>query len=502
MNVMANDLSRLVPGARGFLEREHRLLIGGEWVRSASSETFEVIDPSSGQVLTKVPRGNADDIDRAVKAAHAALNDPAWRDMQPSDRERLMHRFADVIEAHAEELGQMEALDVGMPSLIGQFGEVGNVLATLRYMAGWPTKIHGQTLDIGEALPEKRYFSYTRREPVGVVGAIVPWNVPLMIAMWKIAPALATGCTIVLKPSEVTPLGALRLGELAIEAGIPPGVLNIVTGFGADAGTALVAHPLVDKISFTGSVATGKAINKLATDTMKNVTLELGGKSPVLVLDDANLKKAVPAIARGIFGNTGQVCVAGSRLYVQRGIYEQAVEMLSKQARSLKMGPGLHPESQIGPLVSAQHREKVMGYIKAGLEQGAQAVTGGHAIEGPGYYVEPTIFANPSQESKVVQEEIFGPVITAIPFDDLEHGAALANDSIYGLASYVWGTDIQKIHQIIPRIRAGSVFVNSEPFPHPAMPLGGTKQSGIGKDLGEEALNHYTELKSVMIGLN
>jgi len=235
---------------------------------------------------------------------------------------------------------------------------------------------------------------------------------------------------------------------------------------------------------------------------MKNVTLELGGKSPVLVLDDANLKKAVPAIARGIFGNTGQVCVAGSRLYVQRGIYEQAVEMLSKQARSLKMGPGLHPESQIGPLVSAQHREKVMGYIKAGLEQGAQAVTGGHAIEGPGYYVEPTIFANPSQESKVVQEEIFGPVITAIPFDDLEHGAALANDSIYGLASYVWGTDIQKIHQIIPRIRAGSVFVNSEPFPHPAMPLGGTKQSGIGKDLGEEALNHYTELKSVMIGLN
>ena len=303
MNVMANDMSRLVSSARSFLQRDQKLLIDGEWVDSAGGDTFDVIDPSSGEAVAKVPRGNAEDIDRAVRAATAALNDPAWRDMQPSDRERLMHRFADVIEAHAEELGQMEALDVGMPSLIGQHAEVGNVLATLRYMAGWPTKITGDTINIGEALPEKRFFAYTAREPVGVVGAIVPWNVPLMIAMWKIAPALAAGCTIILKPSEVTPLGALRLGELALDAGVPPGVINIVTGFGAEAGEALVAHPGVAKISFTGSVATGKAINKLATDTLKNVTLELGGKSPVVMLDDADVDKAarrLPAASSAI----------------------------------------------------------------------------------------------------------------------------------------------------------------------------------------------------------
>ena len=502
MNVMANDMSRLVSSARSFLQRDQKLLIDGEWVESAGGDTFDVIDPSSGEAVAKVPRGNAEDIDRAVQAATVALNDPAWRGMQPSDRERLMHRFADVIEAHAEELGQMEALDVGMPSLIGQHAEVGNVLATLRYMAGWPTKIKGDTIDIGNALPEKRFFAYTAREPVGVVGAIVPWNVPLMIAMWKIAPALAAGCTIILKPSEVTPLGALRLGELALDAGVPPGVINIVTGFGAEAGEALVAHPGVAKISFTGSVATGKAINKLATDTLKNVTLELGGKSPVIMLDDANVDKAAPAIARGIFGNSGQVCVAGSRLYVQSNVFDQTVERLAKEARSLKLGPGLHPESQMGPLVSAQHRDRVMGYIEAGVKEGGEAVAGGKAVDGPGYYVEPTVLVQPPQSSTVVQEEIFGPVITAIPFDGLEDAGRFANDTSYGLASYIWGSDIQRIHQLIPRIQAGSVFVNSSPFPHPAMPLGGYKQSGIGKDLGEEAIRHYTELKSVMIGLN
>ena len=502
MNVMANDLKNLIPDTKRFLDREMKHFIGGKWVNGTARETFSVIDPSSAEVLAVVPKGNADDIDHAVQSAHVAFTDPMWRDMPPANRERLMHRFADLIEGHAEELGQLEALDVGMPSLVGQYFEVANVLETLRYMAGWPTKINGRTMDIGEPMPDKRFFAYTRREPVGVVGAIVPWNVPLMIAMWKIAPTLATGSTIVIKPSEVTPLATLRLADLALDAGIPPGVINVVNGFGAEAGQALVEHPLVDKISFTGSIATGKTINRSATDTLKNVTLELGGKSPVILLDDANLEKAVQGISLGIFGNTGQVCVAGSRLYLQRKIYEEVLERLSKEARSLKVGPGLHHETKIGPLVSEQHRDKVMGLIKAGIKSGGEAITGGSAIDGPGYYVEPTVLANPPQTSQIVQEEIFGPVITAIPFDDLEEASALANDTNYGLSSYIWSQNIQRVHQLIPKIRAGQVFVNSTPFAHPAMPMGGYKQSGIGRDLGEEVINHYTEHKSVVIGIN
>ena len=502
MNVMSNDLKTLITDTKQFLDREMKHSIDGEWVTGSNNGFLSVIDPSSGEVLAEIPKGGEKEIDSAVQAANKALNDPMWRDMPPANRERLMHRFSDLIEGHAEELGQLEALDVGMPSFIGQYVEVANVLDTLRYMAGWPTKLNGRTMDIGEALPDKRFFAYTSREPVGVVGAIIPWNVPLMIAMWKIAPALATGCTIVIKPSEVTPLATLRLAELALDAGIPPGVLNVVNGLGAEAGQALVEHPLVSKISFTGSAVTGKIINKAATETLKNVTLELGGKSPVILLDDANLDKAAQGISMGIFGNTGQVCVAGSRLYIQRGIFDKAVARLSKEARALKVGPGLHPETKIGPLVSEAHRDKVMGFITAGVKAGGEAVTGGSMIDGPGYYVEPTVLVNPPQSSKVVQEEIFGPVITAIPFDDLEEAAALANDTTYGLSSYIWSRDIQKVHQLIPKIRAGQVFVNSSPFPHPAMPMGGYKQSGIGRDLGEEAIKHYTEHKSVVIGIN
>ena len=502
MNVMANNLKNLIPDTKYFLEREMKHFIAGEWVNGAADAKIPVIDPSSAEVLTEVPRETSEDIDQAVKAAHQAFHDPMWRDMPPANRERLMHRFADLIEGHAEELGQLEALDVGMPSLIGQHVEVANVLDTLRYMAGWPTKINGRTMEIGEPLPDKRFFAYTTREPVGVVGAIVPWNVPLMLAMWKIAPTLATGSTIVIKPSEVTPLATLRLADLALDAGVPPGVINVVNGLGGEAGQALVDHPLVDKISFTGSATTGKQINISATETLKNVTLELGGKSPVILLEDANLEKAAKGISMGIFGNTGQVCVAGSRLYIQKSIFDDAVDRLSKEARSLKVGPGLHHETKIGPLVSEQHRDKVMGMIKSGIKSGGEAVTGGSVIDGPGYYVEPTVLANPPQSSQIVQEEVFGPVITAIPFEDIEEAASLANDTTYGLSSYVWGKDIQKIHQLIPKIRAGQVFVNSSPFPHPAMPMGGYKQSGIGRDLGEEVINHYTEHKSVVIGVN
>ncbi len=502
MNVMANDFNSLIPDTRRFLEQEMKHLIGDNWVKSKDSGSFSVIDPSSGSVLTEIPKGTYQEIDEAVQVANTTLNDPLWRDMPPASREKLMHRFADLIEGHAEELGQLEALDVGMPSVVGQFVEVGNVIETLRYMAGWPTKLNGKTMDIGEPIPEKRFFAYTKREPVGVVGAIIPWNVPLMIAMWKIAPTLATGCTIVIKPSEVTPLATLRLAELALDAGIPPGVINVVNGLGNEAGQALVEHPLVSKISFTGSVTTGKLINKTATDTLKNVTLELGGKSPVILLDDADLEKASKGISMGIFGNTGQVCVAGSRLYIQRGVFDEAVDRISKEARSLKVGPGLHPETKIGPLVSKEHRDKVISYIDAGLKSGAETITGGSVIEGPGYYIEPTVLSNVSQSSKVVQEEIFGPVITAIPFDDLDEAAHLANDTSYGLSSYLWSQNIQRVHQLVPKIRAGQVYVNSTPFPHPAMPMGGYKQSGIGRDLGEEAINHYTEHKSVVIGIN
>jgi len=502
MNVMANDLTTLIPDTQRFLDKDKKHFIGGKWVAGSSKESLSVIDPSSAEILSEIPLGTIEDIDNAVQAAHTALSDPVWRDMPPANRERLMHRFADLIEGHAEELGQLEALDVGMPSFIGQHVEVANVLSTLRYMAGWPTKINGKTMDIGEPLPDKRFFAYTQREPVGVVGAIVPWNVPLMIAMWKIAPALATGCTIVVKPSEVTPLATIRLAELALDAGIPSGVINVVNGRGAEVGNALVEHPLVSKISFTGSAATGKIINRSATETLKNVTLELGGKSPVVLLEDAELEKAVQGISVGIFGNTGQVCVAGSRLYIQRGIFEEAIERLSKEAGSLKVGPGLHPETNIGPLVSEPHREKVIGFIESGVKAGGEAVAGGSVIDGPGYYVEPTVLANPPQSSRVVQEEVFGPVITAIPFDDLDEAASLANDTNYGLSSYIWTRDIKKAHQLIPRIKAGQVFVNSSPFPHAAMPMGGYKQSGIGRDLGEEAIKHYTEHKSIVIGIN
>lgn len=502
MNAMATDPSLLLPGVRRFLDDDKRHFIGGEWVHGSGGETIPVVDPCSGQVFASVPRGSPEDVDHAVRAAHEALSRPEWRDMQPSQRERVMHRFADLIEANAGELAQIEALDVGMPVFAGQFVEVANVLDTLRYMAGWPTKITGRTMDIGEPIPGKRFFTYTRREPVGVVGAIVPWNVPLMIAMWKLAPALATGCTIVLKPSEVTPLATLRLAELAVEAGIPAGVISVVNGYGHEIGQALVEHPLVSKISFTGSTATGKAINHAATDTLKNVTLELGGKSPVILLEDADLDAAVEGIAMGVFGNTGQICVAGSRLYVHRAIHDEVMERLAAAAQAQKVGHSLDPGTQIGPLVSGAHRDKVMGYIRDGLAQGGQAVAGGAAMDGPGFFIQPTVLTGLAQSCNVVQEEIFGPVLTAIPFDDLDEAAALANDTPYGLSSYVWGRDVQQVHTLAGQIRAGQVFVNSGPFPHPAVPMGGVKQSGIGRELGEEAINQYTELKSVVMGMN
>ena len=501
MKTMTNDFDQLCVEARNFLDKKKHLFIGGEWVDAESGQILPVVDPSSGEVITQVPRGGTSDIDRAVKAARAALRDPAWSQMTPGERERLLHRFANVIESHGEELGQLEVVDVGMPRFLGQ-AMVSNVLQILRYMGGWPTKINGRTMDIGEPLPEgQRYFAYTLREPVGVVGAITPWNTPLMIAVWKIASALACGCTVVLKPSEVAPLSSLRLGELAQEAGIPPGVFNIVTGFGDEAGCSLVTHPQVDKITFTGSTSTGKAINKQATETMKNVTLELGGKSPVLVLNDVDLNKVAPMISMGIHGNTGQICVAGSRLYVQRGAYDELVERLAKAACGLKIGPGLCPDSQMGPLVSKGQLERVMGYVQSGVDSGGQVASGGQTIEGPGYYLEPTVLTHLPQDSPSMREEIFGPVIAVTPFDDLEEGLALSNDTSYGLASYLWTDNLQQAHNLIPKMQAGTVYVNSMPFPLVNMPFGGYKQSGLGQELGEATIAQYTQQKSVVMSL-
>jgi phenylacetaldehyde dehydrogenase len=496
------DIPGLSPAARSFLDRDKRLFIGGTWTAAAGGRRTDIIDPSTGRKIAEAARGTAADVDRAVQAAQRALDNPAWRRMQPADRERLMHRLADYIEAHAEELSELEAIDVGMPRLAAQRFEIGNVLATLRYMAGWPTKIAGQTIDIGSPVAGSDVFAYTRREPVGVVAAILPWNAPLMLAMWKLAPILATGCTAVLKPSEITPLATLRLAELCQEIGLPDGVLNVVTGDGGDVGHALVTHPGVSKITFTGSVTTGRAIGRAAGENLKRVTLELGGKSPVLLLNDADLSQAIPAIAMGIYANSGQTCVAGSRLYVEREIYGEVVARLAAHAEGLRLGPGLQADTDLGPVASAAHRDRIVAYIDAAVQSGGQAIAGGTAVDGAGFFVRPTVLTGLPQTAPAVQEEIFGPVVTVIPFEGSEQAVRLANDTTYGLSSYIWGRDLGRVLGLVPRIVAGNVFVNTAPFPHPAIPFGGVRESGVGKDLGEEAVRQYSETKSVLVAYN
>jgi phenylacetaldehyde dehydrogenase len=476
--------------------------IDGEFVEAASGQAFDVIDPATGQVFASAAMGEKEDIDRAVRAARAAFD--GWAATPPAQRARLMLKLADLIEAEGERIALTETLDNGMPFMMAKFAGIGGAAEQLRYNAGWATKLTGETMQI--SWPGE-WQAMSLREPVGVVGAIVPWNFPFVMAVAKIAPALAAGCTVVLKPAEQTPLTAAMLGELIAKAGFPAGVVNIVTGYGETAGAALVDHQGVDKVSFTGSTSVGKLIARNATGNLKRVSLELGGKSPTLIFADADLDKAIPAAAMGIFGNAGQVCAAGSRLFVHEKVYDRVVEGISERARTLRVGAGLAPGTEMGPLVSQEQLDRVLSYIATGASEGAAIGVGGGRGEGPemdgGYFIQPTVLTGTAAGMTVVEEEIFGPVLCAMRFgdDDLEAVAAAANDSTYGLSSGIWTRDISTALKLAKRLKAGTVRINGGAGVDPAMPLGGYKQSGWGRENGRAGVEAYTELKAVTIGL-
>jgi len=497
---LANDLSRISAANAAFLGKSHRLLIDGAWTDAIGGRTFEVRDPSSDRVISTVAMGEAADIDRAVAAARRAFEDSDWARMKPVDRERILHRIADLIEHNADELAELESIDNGKSLLMARHVDLKHAIEVWRYMAGWPTKLEGQTLPIsGTLVPGQEYVAFSQREPIGVVGAIIAWNFPFLLATWKIAPALAAGCTVVLKPAEETPLTALRLGAIALEAGLPKGVLNIVTGMGPTAGAALAEHPGVDKITFTGSTEVGRLVVRAAAGNLKKVTVELGGKSPAIVLDDADLEATIPGVASSIFFNQGQVCCAGSRLYVAKRHFDRVVEGVTECAKALKVGPGLDPGADLGPLVSSVQRERVLNYIAQGLSAGASAAAGGQKLDSPGYYVAPTVFTNVADDMPIMREEIFGPVLVVKPFEDLAEVARVANDSIYGLGASIWTRNVRSIFTLAPKIRAGTVWVNCHNILDAVMPFGGYKQSGWGRELGREAVYSCLESKSLCI---
>lgn len=458
-----------------------------------------VYDPARAEVIAEVPDGTSAEVDAAVAAARRAL-EGEWAAARPADREAMLYRLSELIGAHGEELAQLETLNQGKSIMMSRMLEVGHSVEFTRYMAGWATKIEGSTLDLSLAFPPGvRYRGMTVREPVGVVGAVIPWNFPLIMAVWKIAPALACGCTVVLKPAEETPLTALRLAELCAEAGIPAGVVNVITGRGETTGAALVSHPGIDKVAFTGSTEVGKKIGHAAIDNMTRFSLELGGKSPVIMLEDVPVEMAVGGSAMSIFFNQGQVCTAGSRLYVQKRIFDDVVGALGQAASAMTVGSGFDPNNQINPLVSERQQKRVCGYINQGLAAGARAIAGGGPGDGPGYFVKPTVLVDVDHSMSVVQEEIFGPVVVAMPFDDLDDVAKRANDTVYGLGASIWSNDMGKVMSLIPRIKAGTVWVNTHNMIDPNMPFGGFKQSGYGREMGRAAIDLYTETKSVCI---
>jgi phenylacetaldehyde dehydrogenase len=487
---------KLSSAAETFLAKELKLFIDGKWVAAKSGKTFPVEDPATEETIAHVPAGDKADIDLAVAAARRAFEAGPWSRISPADRSRLVWRLGDLLEQHIDEFAELEALDNGKPVTNARKGDVQGSIGMFRYMAGWATRLNGETIPVSSA---GNWHAYTLREPVGVVGQIIPWNFPLMMAAWKLAPALAAGCTIVLKPAEQTPLTALRFGELIQEAGIPDGVVNIVTGFGETAGAALAEHPDVDKIAFTGSTEVGKLIVKAAAGNLKRVTLELGGKSPAIIFPDADLDLAIAGTADAIFYNQGQCCTAGSRLFAHKSVYDRVVDGVVAEAGKLKMGHGLDPTVNLGPLVSKEQHQRVTGFISSGRSQGAEVVTGGKVAGNHGYFVEPTVLAKTNRDMRVVREEIFGPVVCMQSFDDdnLDAVAKFANDTEYGLQASVWTRNLSVAHRMARKIKAGTICINAHNYGDPAWPFGGYKQSGWGREMGKEVMEHYTETKSV-----
>ena len=474
-----------------------KLLVNNEWVKSQSGRTFTTINPSTGEEIAQVAEADGVDVDRAVVAARGAFEKGPWRKISAAERGRLINRLADLMEQNFDELAELETLDNGKTLAMSRAADVPLTIACLRYYAGWADKNQGRTIPVSGP-----YFSYTRHEPVGVVGQIIPWNFPLLMMAWKLGPALATGNTILLKPAEQTPLTALRVGELIVEAGFPPGVVNILPGFGPTAGAAIAGHPDIDKVAFTGSTEVGHLIMEAAAKSnLKSVGLELGGKSPNIVFADADMKKAIEGCHFGLFFNAGQCCTAGSRLFVEEKAYDEFVEHSVERAKRRTVGNPFDPSVEQGPQIDDVQHKKILGYIESGKKEGATLATGGRAVGGQGYFIEPTVFTNVKDEMKIAQEEIFGPVMTIIKFKDIDEVIDRANNTMYGLAAAVWTRDIGKAHRIANDVRAGTVWVNCYDVFDAAAPFGGFKQSGIGRELGEYGLQQYTEVKTVTIKL-
>jgi aldehyde dehydrogenase (NAD+) len=502
MEETTQSVERAKSGARSsaamsFLKASpKKLLIGGKWVAAKSGKTFETLNPATEEVLALVAEGDKADVDEAVKAARKAFEDGKWSKIGPHERARYLFRIADLIEQHADELAELETLDNGKAMTQARAIDVAGAAETFRYYAGWCSKIYGETNPSDPAM-----FNYTLREPVGVCGQIIPWNFPLLMASWKLGPALACGNTVILKPAEQTPITALRLGELILEAGLPEGVVNIITGFGPGAGSSISEHPDIDKVAFTGSAEVGKIILKASAGNLKRVSLELGGKSPNIIFPDADMESAVPNSMMGVFFNSGQVCCAGTRIFVQKDVYDKFNDSLAKFSAGMTLGDGLDPKTMLGPLVSREQFDKVKGYLELGKKEGARVTVGGEAVSGKGYFVKPTVFADVNNKMRIAREEIFGPVAATIPFKDENDAVIQGNDTDYGLGAAVWTSDVGRAHKVARALKAGTVWVNCYGMIDPISPFGGYKQSGFGRELGKYALELYTQIKTVYVKL-
>jgi phenylacetaldehyde dehydrogenase len=499
----ATGMVSLSPRVKSFVGQPRQALIDGRWQNAKGGETFEVFDPSNETVIAHVADCKKADVDLAVSAARKAFDSGPWSRMSPSARGKILWKIGDLILENLEELAQLESLNNGKPIGVARAADVPLAADLFHYMAGWATKIEGNTIQLSVPYtPDAQYHAFTRREPIGVVAQIIPWNFPLLMAAWKLGPVLAAGCTVVLKPAEETPLSALHLAQLCLDAGLPPGVLNVITGFGETCGAPLAAHPKVDKVAFTGSTEVGKLIVKAASNDLKKVTLELGGKSPNIVLEDADVDLAIAGASNAIFFNHGQCCCAGSRLFVQEKNYDRVLEGVSIAAKKIRLGPGLNSTSEMGPLVSKVQFERVTGFLKSGREEGARTLTGGKRHGDVGFFVEPTVLDGTKETMRVYQEEIFGPVVTVMPFKEVDDELIRrANDTVYGLAAGIWTGNMNRAHRIANKLRAGTVWINCYNIFDAALPFGGYKQSGWGREMGHEVLNNYLETKSVCMSI-